>query len=345
MLSAEIQVKVPEALVDDFASDPLSSYEKVLRRSCDPSWPLYSQLSNFLAELPSIAVEVVYQDPTFTGLYGKNERLARVRIAERLLVEAASRARLQSLAETRPKSDVMPYSTDCLRGLDVNEECMVKLADFEYNGSTLLKNRFSFTVCSTNANPNSTYWLLRSFYDQDISQFIGVRLDPFLWGPSDSFPQMTYKMIVYAKPLNWDGIGRLREQLHGEMRADKPWDRSEVTQYCWDPRDDGVHFICEEVPAEQRIGFEGSRYLHAIYNPGHQSITHLDGALRIYTAEEFRQRHESHLRKSGKIGVRRKIFRIDESINRDTFSLIAQAFFVWNDELAKYFRETLHSNP
>ena len=222
---------------------------------------------------------------------------------------------------------------------------MVSLADFEYSGSRLNKNRFSFTVCSTTASPNSTYWLLRSFYEQDVGEHISVRLDPFLWGPADSFPQMAYKMIVYARPVNWDGIGQLKEQLHGEMRADKPWDHSELTQYFWDPRDDGIHFTCEELPPESRVGFEGARYLHAIYDPSAEAITHFDGALRIYTAEEFQRRRAAHLRKSGKVGIRRKIFRIDEPIDREKFSLIAQAFFVWNDELARYFRETLNSNP
>ena len=46
----------------------------------------------------------------------------------------------------------------------------------------------------------------------------------------------------------------------------------------------------------------------------------------------IRHRHEEHVRQAGKIGVRLKIFRIDHPINRDRFSLIAQAFFVWNDE-------------
>ena len=52
-----------------------------------------------------------------------------------------------------------------------------------------------------------------------------------------------------------------------------------------------------------------------------------------------------HLRKAGKTGVRRKIFRIDEPVGRDGFSLIAQAFFVWNDDLKTYFIGTLAVNP
>jgi hypothetical protein len=55
----------------------------------------------------------------------------------------------------------------------------------------------------------------------------------------------------------------------------------------------------------------------------------LDGALRIYTASQLEERLATgHLRKAGKAGVRRKIFRLDEPVNRDAFSLVAQAFFL-----------------
>jgi len=33
------------------------------------------------------------------------------------------------------------------------------------------------------------------------------------------------------------------------------------------------------------------------------------------------------------------------NLDRDAFSLIAQAFFVWNEDLAVYFRETLPVHP
>jgi len=106
-----------------------------------------------------------------------------------------------------------------------------------------------------------------------------------------------------------------------------------------------MHFTCEALPAKERIGFEGARYLHAIYDPDSEKITHLDGALRIYDADFLDKRHRKHVRNAGKAGVRRKIFGIDEPVNRDAFSLIAQAFFVWNDDLAIYFRETLPAHP
>jgi len=345
MLCADICGEVPDALILDFASDPQSPYEKVLKKLNDPTWPLRRQLSQFVDGLPMEAVDAALADKTFAFLYGKDERLARAWFAQWLLLERASCARLRSISEAQPDGGAMPYAADSLNGVAVDEEGMVRLAEFEEGGGTIAKNGFSFTICPTTSAPNSTFWLLRSFYEQGIAGHVRVRLDPFLWGRSNEFPQPMFKMIVYARPVNWDGIGQLKEQHHGRMISGGPPDRSELTEFCWEPRDDGMHFTCEALPAKERIGFEGARYLHAIYDPDSERITHLDGALRIYDADSLDQRHGEHLRNAGKAGLRRKIFRIDEPVDRNSFSLIAQAFFVWNEDLALYFRETLPAHP
>jgi hypothetical protein len=195
----------------------------------------------------------------------------------------------------------MPYVVESLRGLEVDSEGLVKLANFESTGGALARNGFNFTVCPTTMASNSTFWLLRSFHDQGIAEHVSVRLDPFLWGASETFLPMMFKMIVYGQPVNWDGIAKLREPHHGRMMSDGPAERFETTEFCWDPRDDGMHFTCESLPASERIRFEAARYLHAIYDPAMEAITHLDGALSVYNADQFEARLAAgHLRKAGK---------------------------------------------
>jgi hypothetical protein len=345
MLCPEIGIEVPEDLIIDFASDPESAYEKALKKLDDAAWPLHAQLRQFVEGLPAEAVEAARADKAFTMIYGTDARCARAWFAQWFLMQKASEARLRSICNGA-NGPVMPYVAECLRDVGVDSECMVKLANFEAVGGALARGGFHFTICPTTMAPNSTFWLLRSFYEQGIADHVSVRLDPFLCGRSETFVPMMFKMIVYGEALNWDGIAQLEKQHHGRMMTAEPSDRSEVAEFCWDPRDDGVHFTCEALPASERIGFEGARYLHAIYDPGTEAITHLDGALRIYTAPQLEERLAAgHLRKAGKAGVRRKIFRTDEPVDRNAFSLIAQAFFVWNDDLKTYFTETLPVNP
>jgi hypothetical protein len=86
-----------------------------------------------------------------------------------------------------------------------------------------------------------------------------------------------------------------------------------------------------------------SSYRTSIFDPGSQSISQS----RISTARsEFIPANnlKNGTRRisgnRGKAGVRRKIFRIDEPISRDGFSLISQAFFVWNRDPTTYFALT-----
>jgi hypothetical protein len=63
-----IRVQLPEGLVRDFASDPLAPFDKLLRKSNEPAWSLYPELSWFLSNLPTEAVDAAFQDPTFIAL-------------------------------------------------------------------------------------------------------------------------------------------------------------------------------------------------------------------------------------------------------------------------------------
>lgn len=82
MLCPEIAIEVPESLVVDFASDPESPYEKVLKKLDDAAWPLHAQLMQLLDSLPTEAVETAPADKIFAGIYGTDERLARAWFAQ-----------------------------------------------------------------------------------------------------------------------------------------------------------------------------------------------------------------------------------------------------------------------
>ena len=77
--------------------------------------------------------------------------------------------------------------------------------------------------------------------------------------------------------------------------------------------------------------------MHAIYLPSEATICHLDAAVRIYGESELIERHNQHVRQAGKVGLREKVLRIDDSVSREVLSLLCQTFFVWNEDLIRYF--------
>jgi len=338
-------LEVPKQLFDFLASNPVGVGE-LYRIVHKADHPVYFALQTFLNSIPIEAIERKLADENFRALHlprnnpetDKYHQLARISFAEDFLQEEISHRRLEFIRDAEQQSRPCPYDMPALADLEVGRDNLVPLSTFNYDESQLSRNEYSFLLLSTTGAPNSTYWLLRSFYETDVASHVSVRLDPFLCGPTERMPAMFYRMLVYGRPLDWGRISQLRNQEFGSWCPDTPCTASEITEYCWTRRDDEIHFVCEEVPRASTVAKRPARYLHVIYDPRTQQITHFDGALRLYTQEELNQRYRTHVRNIGKIGIREKIFRIDEPVSRDAFSLITQAFFIWNDDVIKYFR-------
>jgi hypothetical protein len=185
--------------------------------------------------------------------------------------------------------------------------------------------------------------VLNALYSEGIAERTSVRLDPFLFGPADTFPTLFYRMWMYGRPLDWNRISRLQQPEHGRWLPGTISHRSQFTDFSWSSRDNEVHFVCEEIPTLESVLYEPSRYLHAIYMPDAGSIGHLDGAIRLFTPEEIATRSALHVRNAGKLGWRQKIFRTDQPVPRETFSAVTQTFFVWNLDIQNYFTQALVS--
>ena len=338
---ARWKIQIPDEVIEVFASDPLGPLDRIPLVAKESPPLLRQQIDRFLDSIPCEAVAETQKDVVFRDLYGGaqgSDLLARTWFAERLLSDEISCRRLRLLADESNLTRPTPYETPVLADQQLDPEHLVPLSSFRFDGSRLIRNDNAYTLLSTTEAPNSTYWLLAVLVSEKVAKQVNVRPDPFLWGPAATFPPTFYRMLVYGRPLDWERISNLSKQEHGSWRPDQSYSRSECTEFCWDPRGNEIHFVCEEVPKLQYVSTNASRYLHAVYSPIKEMIIHLDGALRIYKPEELQARHSEQVRKSGKTGIREKVFRIDTPIPRDCFSLIAQAFFIWDQDVAKYFR-------
>jgi hypothetical protein len=335
---------VPDAVVAIVAEDPSCGpfpLRNVLR-SADSA--VVDMVNSFLAELPQEAVAATLQDARFrffTAGSADVDREARIWLTDRLLVEEVPRRRIALLRSQATRRRPTPLELDALSDVAIDSEHLVPLSIFAFDGSRLCRNGYAFTVLCTTGSANSTYWLLASSYETGIADCTSVRLDPFLCGPTQSFPSMFYRMWIYGRPIDWDRLRRLRASEHGRWQPGPLGHQGQFTDFVWDPRGAEVHFLAEEVPRIEDALTAGARYVHAIYDRASDRITHLDGALRFYTPRELEQRHQTHVRQTGKVGLREKVFRTDAPIPRETLSLIVQTFFVWNYDVAEYFTGTI----
>jgi hypothetical protein len=262
---------------------------------------------------------------------------ARLYLVSRDAARAIDQARLAAITSDHTTGAPPPYDHPALDGIAVDDEGLVPLQAFELNGDALCVNGHSFFMVPPVPGSNASYWLLQHACRRGLADSVRVRLDPLLHGPSNELSGRSYRMDVYGRPLDWDRIRQLRTPDHGRWIPGKMSRRFLSTEYAWIPHDDEVDFLCEELPVPDKVTDRGSRYLHAVYGKRNHQMTHLDGAIRIYSREELDVRATTHVRNSGKAGTRVKVFRTDQPIAPDLLGDLAQAFFTWNYDVARYF--------
>jgi len=345
-----LNLSVPEDVFRFFASDPVGPMATVLRAASNSTCPIFESLDLFLRSIPQDVVADTCCNREFQFFWKEArdiDRMARVWIAERFLSDEIARQRLFFLRDQDRSLRSTPYEQPALADVEVDDEGLVPLSSFKFDGSRLIHNGYAFTIFCTTASPNSTHWLVNALCSAASTEDINVRLDPFLFGTEQDFPAMFYKMWQYGRPLDWERISRIREPEHGRWLPRYSLDHGQCTDFCWRPQDREIHFLCEELPRSGQAECEAARYLHAIYVPSTSDAIHLDGALRLYTPDELDARSALHVRNCGKCGLRKKIFRTRSPVSRDRLSEIAQAFYVWNEDVRGYFYRTLASagNP
>lgn len=302
-------------------------------------------LSRQLTLIPEREIASALADSHFTFFWHRKEeddasviklRAAKWVLAQRLSHEIPAR-RIALLATQDKMARPTPYQHPALADIPLSPDYLVPITEFDVHDGLLVRNGFAFSVVPPVESPNAQYWFIQSALNSEWSDRLWVRLDPFLWGPVETFSAMMYKMLVYGRPLDWNRIKNLREEDHGRWFPGKLSLPFEFTDYTWSPRNTEVHFQCEEFPRFESSTTRGSRYFHAIYVPASDTLMHLDGAIRVFTKMEWELRRATHVRIAGKVGVRAKVLRVDHELARDALSDLCPQFFVWNYDVSRYF--------
>ena len=295
-----------------------------------PAWALRSIANDSSHPLNSALVEAMNSVP--------NEANPLDLVAGAIIRIIYSR-RVKAFCQLDGEAPTRPYGHEALRGIVPDADCLVPASSFEKRRVALSRGGYAFHLPPTLPDANSSYWLTGRLLQLPPAAELKVRLDPFIVCSLDGYRSPFYKMITYGQPLDWDRLASLRSEEHGEWAPDALTTAAAggvaCTQLCWTPRDDGIHFQCEELPLD--ASSRPSRYAHAVYEPEKRAFTHADGAMRFYSSEELATRRPTHVRKAGKAGVRIKIFRTDGILARDDWCQVIAAFFVWNQDMQGYF--------
>lgn len=241
---------------------------------------------------------------------------------------------------TRP----LPYKHDALIDIQLDKFSLIELKHFKPVTGGFERNGYTFTIIPPVPATNACYWLHNSLKYNDLYKKIKVRLDPFNFAKATEFIPIEYKMQVWGRSLDWNRIVGLREPEHGQWKPVSPvsLSRNDIyqTDYIWNPHNDEITFTCEEIPNLENNVFRGSRYFHGIYSKIDNDIVHCDGAIRFTSEPELIDRIKGHVKDENvrKIGKRIKIFMNIDKISLFEFCNLASTFFVWNEDVIRYFQ-------
>lgn len=330
-------MKIDTRLLETAGSIPTQPSWVLQEIVSKPDHPLFSQLDSALNSISVAEVEDYFSDPNRQWRRPNNDRIARLDVliadVERQLYEQ----RREALCVTDQTFRAAPYNHPVLQEIELDKDNLVRADSLRWSHTGWISGSFAFHLPPSLDQANSSYWAFQKLRRLDSSADLSIRLDPLLVCSLKDYQAAGYRMFVYGRPLDWDRLAKLKEEEHAQWMPDSVRSAGGIhsTQLSWTPKDDGLHFKCEELPliATSRP----ARYVHAIYDPKSKSFSHFDAAVRYYTGQELTERSLSHVRRAGKFGRRVKLFRTDGFVDRDLWCDIVAAFFVWNDDMRDYF--------
>jgi hypothetical protein len=303
--------------------------------------PLARELGEMFAAASNAAVSQEKGDPHFQFMYSERpdefqDEQARLHVVGRHLERQIDELRLQLLATGSTVDCPAPYDHQALVGIELSQDQLVSLSEFDVDGLALTRNGHTFAPVPPINGENAAYWFMQTVARRGLHETVSVRLDPLMHRPSNMFSRVEYKMWLHGRRLDLSQVVTLSQEQFGRWLPGKMSRSVQFTDYVWVPRDGELHLTLEEVPRREEITIRGSRYLHAIYDPARKVVVHLDGAVRIFDQDQWRERSSRHVRHSGKAGVRVKIFRVDREVEVEDMTCLAACYFVWNYDVAKF---------
>ena len=336
-------------LIEYFASEVLPTYNILPFISLRKLNPIHEILNNFINSLPENLIENHILSPGFKLRNIAEDRetqifKGRIDYTSKLITDIISKKRLEMLLNQHLNNRPQPYTHPDLVDMNLSPHFLVNMRDFDLNKGLLNRNDTIFQITPSLPAHNSLYWVQRNLFELNLSKInsIRIRIDPFMIKSLNKYNPIFYKMLIYGRNLDWERIERIKDSEHCSWCPDdedaNDWNKTDLV---WIKRDDGVHFLCEEVPNTKEILKRGSRYFHSIFNPKTKLINHADGSIRIYSKNDLENRIQTHVRKIGKIGVHVKLFEINGEISQKKWSELVQNFFIWNEDIRDYFQSEI----
>ncbi len=204
---------------------------------------------------------------------------------------------------------------------------------FEHEGKTL------YISPAIPGSLNSCWPLSGLFCMSERDPTLKIRPDAFRITPLENARARIELSRAYGKPFNLAWLRSLRGTAIAQHEPDPSnyLIRGHRTQFIWERLDnDEIQFSCEELPDEASYCVT-TRFLHGIFDIKKDGFTHFDGAVHIYSGEDYQERINLNLGAHYMKYKKAKIFRLDSLISFNKAELLLSNFYRWNDLVPEYF--------
>lgn len=190
-------------------------------------------------------------------------------------------------------------------------------------------------------NTNDAF--LRRFFDLQGQPGLDLKiaLDPDSVGLASSY-LTPIELEYWRGPKFDDDLASIPVgvAVHQASRKERIFHGVERTEFFWHMQNGMRSFECEELLDRETLGIGGDvfgcRYVHSIIDEATSLPNHLDGAIRAYETDQYLDRIETDISKSGKRSRYVKLWRIDGPIDLTAWKELVCDFFRGNSLPGEY---------
>lgn len=190
---------------------------------------------------------------------------------------------------------------------------------------------------------NSSLWLSELLSSVSQEKFF-IRPDIFRLNPVGTSSMLMERAAMYGKPFQKEWLKTLKKVEIAE-HAPNPsnlLEQGHRTQFIWEPllSQKKVQFAIEELP-DSDSKLISTRFIHGIYDLATEKFEHFDGAIHVYTFDEYQVRLTQHLKNHNNNYDKAKIFLVDSGITIEQGEKLISAFYRWNTMPIEYFTQAV----
>jgi hypothetical protein len=138
--------------------------------------------------------------------------------------------------------------------------------------------------------------------------------------------------------LNYVGVTVKRREHPSPFDSNYVLDRTEI--YWKSDRSTSVKTLEIEEIASIKDNHEGwhiNRYIHSERDTTNKTLRHFDGAVKLYSSDNYRDRHNTTMPSHAKANHYIKMFRIDGNIDLNEWVALLSFYFRGNEMITEYF--------